>query len=99
MADLLEKLEALHHRYEEVSTQLSDPTAVNPRFTVDVTGTYVAQLIVNDGMIDSAPDTVTINWENSQPLADAGDDATAYINDEVTLDGSGSTGRRRCART
>jgi peptide chain release factor 1 len=28
MADLLEKLEALHHRYEEVSTQLSDPTVI-----------------------------------------------------------------------
>lgn len=28
MADLLEKLEALHHRYEEVSTQLSDPAVI-----------------------------------------------------------------------
>ena len=28
-----------------------------PTFGVDVAGTYVAQLIVNDGSVDSAPDT------------------------------------------
>ena len=31
-----------------------------PTFAIDVAGTYVAQLIVNDGTADSLPDTVTI---------------------------------------
>jgi len=69
---------------------LSDPTAVNPSFVVDIPGTYVAQLIVNDGTVDSAPDTVTINWENSAPVADAGPDQTSMVDTEVTFDGSDS---------
>ena len=73
------------------SALLSDPAVVNPTFVVDVSGTYVAQLIVNDGMVDSTPDTVTINWENSPPVADAGTDQTAKVGDFVTLDGSGSS--------
>jgi hypothetical protein len=40
---------------------LSDPTAVNPSFTVDVAGSYVVQLVVNDGTEDSNPDSVTIS--------------------------------------
>jgi PKD repeat protein len=72
------------------SVLLSDPTAVDPSFIVDTPGTYVAQLIVNDGAVDSAPDTVTINWENSAPVADAGPDQTAIVDESVTFDGSGS---------
>jgi len=77
------------------STLLSDTASVNPTFIVDVSGTYVAQLIVNDGMVDSAPDTVTINWENSPPVADAGEnyqvtDIDGNETETVILDGSGS---------
>ena len=39
---------------------LSDETSANPTFTADVAGTYVAQLVVNDGAISSSPDPVTI---------------------------------------
>jgi len=39
---------------------LSDAAVVNPTFIVDLPGTYVIQLVVNDGTDDSAPDTVTI---------------------------------------
>lgn len=39
---------------------LSNTTLVNPTFVADVLGTYVAQLIVNDGRFDSDPDTVTL---------------------------------------
>jgi len=39
---------------------LSDTSAVNPTFEVDVAGDYVVQLIVNDGTVDSDPDTTSI---------------------------------------
>lgn len=35
---------------------LSDSTVVNPSFTADMAGTYALQLVVNDGIVDSAPD-------------------------------------------
>jgi hypothetical protein len=70
---------------------LSDPFAVNPTFVVDVSGTYVVQLIVNDGTVNSAPDSVTINTLNSPPVANAGPDQSPFVTDTVTLDGSGST--------
>jgi hypothetical protein len=73
------------------SASLSDSEAVDPTFVVDVSGTYIAQLIVNDGFVDSTPDTVTINWENSPPVADAGTDQTARVGDLVTLFGGASS--------
>ena len=39
---------------------LSSLTSVSTTFTADLAGTYVVQLIVNDGTVDSAPKTVTI---------------------------------------
>lgn len=39
---------------------LSDATAMNPTFTPMMTGDYVFQLIVNDGVLDSPADEVTI---------------------------------------
>ena len=39
---------------------LDDTDPVHPTFTPDVAGSYIVQLIVNDGVMDSAPDTVTI---------------------------------------
>jgi hypothetical protein len=72
------------------SATLSNAAAVNPTFTVDKAGTYVVSLIVNDGTVDSAADTVTISTLNSAPVANAGADQTPYVNDTVTLNGSGS---------
>ena len=40
---------------------LSDPAAVNPTFIADESGTYVVQLIVNNGEANSVPDAATIN--------------------------------------
>ena len=73
------------------SAVLDDPFAVNPALVVDVAGAYVAQLIVNDGAIDSSPDTVSISTENSMPVADAGDDTAVVTGATVQLDGSGSS--------
>jgi hypothetical protein len=79
---------------------LSDPSAVNPSFVVDQFGTYVAQLIVNDGTEDSIqPDTVIISTENVRPVANAGPDQAVELNGfgsepasvPVTLNGSGSS--------
>ena len=77
------------------SAAFSNPTSVNPTFVIDVFGDYEAQLIVNDGTVDSAPDAVVISTLNSAPVADAGPDQMllAPIGGlaEVILDGSGST--------
>lgn len=72
------------------TTAISDPSAVNPNFLIDKPGSYVAQLIVNDGTVNSAPDSVTITTANSKPIADAGPDHKVYAGDTVALDGGGS---------
>ena len=72
---------------------LSDPSAVNPKLTIDKAGQYTLQLIVNDGQIDSDPDTVsiTVNAAGSQgPTANAGSPQTVVHGSTVTLQGSGT---------
>jgi hypothetical protein len=68
---------------------LSDATAVEPEFTADVEGDYVLSLVVNNGLISSAADTVTISTNNTAPVADAGPDQAAS-GIMVYLDGTGS---------
>ena len=69
---------------------LSDATVPSPGFVADVPGSYVAQLIVSDGLVDSAPDTVTISTTNTAPVAVAGPDQRVPTGSLVTLDGSAS---------
>jgi len=42
---------------------LTGGTTVSPTFTADLAGVYVASLVVNDGTVNSAADTVTITAE------------------------------------
>lgn len=52
------------------TSQLSDVDKQECQITPDITGDYIAQLIVNDKHVDSAPDTVLINVTdgNTQPI-------------------------------
>jgi hypothetical protein len=70
---------------------LSDPAAATPMFTADRAGEYVAQLIVNDGLLDSAPDTVLLRTANRPPVAAAGADQSVAVGTAVTLDATGSS--------
>ncbi len=70
---------------------LSNATTVSPTFIADLPGLYVAQLIVNDSIVPSAPDTVTITTQNRAPVANAGPDATVEVNKAIQLDGTGSS--------
>jgi len=49
---------------------LMDATTAMPSFVADLPGEYVAQLIVSDGLLESAADTVMINV-NDQPMITA----------------------------
>jgi len=80
------------------TVSLSDPKVVNPTFIADIDGDYVAQLIVNDGKVDSKPKTVKIIATakakppvNIAPVAKAGNDQNTKTSSTVTLDGSGSS--------
>ncbi|MGH8656305.1 MAG: PKD domain-containing protein [Gammaproteobacteria bacterium] len=70
---------------------LSDPTFPQPSFTVDKASDYLIQLIVNDGKVDSAPDSVQVSTRNSAPVANAGPDQSVFVNTTVQLDGSQSS--------
>jgi len=67
---------------------LSDPTIVNPTFDADLPGDYVAELIVNDGIDDSAPDSVTItaNFPSADlELTKTVNNPTPNVGDPITF--------------
>jgi hypothetical protein len=70
---------------------LDKAMTASPSFLPDKAGSYTVQLIVNDGTVDSIPDTVVISTQNSKPVADAGPDQAAFVGQAVQLDGSKSS--------
>jgi len=70
----------------------STGTSVNPTHAYTAGGTYTITLVVNDGEVDSEPNTTIadITEVNDPPVADAGSDQTALVNKNVTFNGSGS---------
>jgi uncharacterized repeat protein (TIGR01451 family) len=73
------------------SATLFNATTATPSFVADSAGLYRIQLIVNDGLVDSAADTVDISTVNQAPIANAGADQSAPVGSTVQLNGSGST--------
>ena len=75
------------------TASLSDSTVVQPTIVMDLAGTYVFSLVVNDGKVDSTADSVTLSVSqiNSAPVADAGTAQEVDTGSLVTLDGSGSS--------
>jgi hypothetical protein len=47
-------------------TALSNPAGAVTQFKADLPGTYIVSLVVNDGFIDSDPDTVTVTITSRQ---------------------------------
>lgn len=70
---------------------LQNPTTATPQFTLDTPGSYIVQLLVHDGTVDSAPVTVTVSTLNSKPVAHAGADQSSPVGATVTLNGSASS--------
>ncbi|ODS24406.1 hypothetical protein AB835_03655 [Candidatus Endobugula sertula] len=89
--DSLSYLWEIESAPDDSSVTLENPTAVMPEMTIDSLGEYIIRLTVSDGEASSAPDTVTITSENLPPVANAGADQQAFVNDVVTLEGSASS--------
>jgi hypothetical protein len=85
----------LHYAWSFVSvpqdstvTVLTGANTKTPSFVPDVLGDYVVQLVVTDqDGFSSQPSQVTIG-QNLPPIADAGSDQLAIVNQPVTLSGS-----------
>jgi len=75
------------------AVSLSGAAARAASFVPEDAGVYIFQLVVHDGLTASAADEVevVVNAANRVPTADAGDDQTRSVGEQVTLDGSGSS--------
>lgn len=70
---------------------LDEATSVAPGFTPDQIGSYTIQLVVNDGMDDSLPDSIVVTVVNTPPQATISwplDLSEVYLCDPIELTGS-----------
>jgi hypothetical protein len=75
------------------SATLAGASSVAPTFTADVAGSYVASLVVDDGLLGSTAATVTITASvaNAAPVANAGPAQSVQTGTLVTLNGAASS--------
>jgi hypothetical protein len=69
------------------STTLSNTQSANPTFTPDRGGTYTAELIVNDGIVNSQPATTTANVSSVSVMITSPPGQATIIGDTVTIQG------------
>lgn len=72
------------------TAQLSSHNKINPTFTPDVPGLYTIQLVVNDGELDSEPDSLEIKANPSIDLNPGQIDLENLIINPETLDITGT---------
>jgi hypothetical protein len=74
------------------TASIANPADPQPQLVADVAGTYVAQLIVFDGVVLSPADTVVVTaGDNASPRVDLGPDQVVPVSTVVTLDGFAAT--------
>jgi PKD domain/REJ domain len=74
------------------SAMLTDATMANSTFVADVLGAYVASLIVRDASGDrSEPRVVAVQVNDGAPVAVFAQPMAGLVNNNLALDGSGST--------
>lgn len=78
---------------ENSAAVLTSANASTTSFSADKDGDYVLSLVVNDGAVDSEPDTVTVTAYkvNVQPVANAGSDRTVATSSAPILYGNDSS--------
>ena len=99
--------DTLTYLWEQTSgttVTLNDTSAISPTFTAPVRqtaddGELAFSLTVTDSENETSTATVTISVTNLPPVADAGEAQTVDEGEEVTLDGSGSSGLPGDGRT
>jgi len=89
---------AVEEAPEGSTSALSDPTSVEPTFTLDTSGAYRFSLVVNDGALDSAPAVAHVHTRNippvpdinAPPVADLTAPGEGYLGEPFPLDGGAS---------
>lgn len=74
------------------ATSISGASSAEATFSPDVKGVYIANLVVNNGLVDSDPDAamVTVTADNGEPTANAGEDIEGEDCSDIELDCSAS---------
>jgi hypothetical protein len=69
---------------------LSSTTMVTTEIIADLPGTYEISLVVDDGVLSSAPDMVRVIVSDGVPIANAGPDQSLHWGQTANLDGTNS---------